>query len=108
MQGLQDLEQLGHEDWRFALIQQMSGIFYHKSDRAGGSEITRANIRTVLIDPREPTVHYFAANVLAALSAKIEINRYFNASLVGEDDCIVDMDLTFASLLRTAKAQIKG
>ena len=47
----------------------MCGIFYNKADRAGGSEITKANIRTVLIDPREPTVHIFAANVLAALSA---------------------------------------
>ena len=30
MQGLQDLEQLAHEDWRFALVQLMCGINYNK------------------------------------------------------------------------------
>lgn len=30
MQGLQDLELLAHEDWRFGLIQLMSGINYNK------------------------------------------------------------------------------
>ena len=37
-----------------------------------------------------------------------KLNIFHKGSLVGEDDCIVDMDLTLASLLSSAKAQIKG
>lgn len=57
------MEQLGHEDWRFALVQRMCGIQYNKEE-VRGRDAEDANVRSALVDSRESTEIKFVISLL--------------------------------------------
>ena len=98
MQGLSDLERLGHEDWRFALVQKMCGINFNKG-KNGNPET--APIKTVLIDKKDVTIATFLAFFLNNLSAEMDILKFFNCALVREE-YIIDFNLILDSIAKCA------
>jgi len=100
IQGLSDLERLGHEDWRFALVQTLCGINYNK-DKYGNQET--APIKAVLIDKKDATVATFVAFLLNDIAAEMDILKFFNTALVSEEEYIIDFNLILDSIAKCAQ-----
>lgn len=92
------MEQLGHEDWRFIVVQKLCGITYNKvSD--GAKNVALAPIRNILIDKKDQTITSFVCDFLDDFSSQTDIKKLFSSSLDPKEDCIVDFDLVLSAIL---------
>lgn len=62
VQSLNDLEQLSHEDWRFAIMARLVGVRFDKDKYSPA-------VQSALIDNRESTSLNFVAALLDDLSS---------------------------------------
>lgn len=86
MQGLQDLETMGHEDWRFAVVQKLCCIQYNKDKVLKNGDSEKANIKLVLIDKKEKGMAAFISSLTNKLAQNLELLRFFRQGLLQSDE----------------------
>lgn len=105
MQGLQDLETMGHEDWRFAVVQKLCCIQYNKDKALKRVDSDKANIKQVLIDKKEKVMTAFISSLANKLAQNLELLRFFRQGLLQSDeDSIVDFELVIQTIIQAARS----
>ena len=89
--ALTDLYRLGTEDWRFVLIQIVSGIFYNRNSES-------REVDGVLIDKFESAPANFVCSVL--INAKVDVEKHFSEPK--EHDCFLDIDAVIQAISKAA------
>ena len=104
MQGLNDLEQLSHIDWRFAVLRKMAGLLVNKEKRGAGTKNSKDdNVHSILIEKRDKVMVGFLGQLLFQLKNSIDLLNIFETGpSMSDQDLIVDTDVLLNSIIQAA------